>query len=355
MRGSFTIAEVAGISIRIHVTFLLLVLFFGKWFFFILAVFFFVTLHELAHSLVARKFGIMVREITLLPIGGVASMTKMPEKPYQEFLISLAGPMTNIAIIVIFYFPLKNLVGHDVFFAAFRSLFGGVLLTDNPGFIISEIYWINLMLAGFNLLPAFPMDGGRILRSVLAQKFGFHRATKIAVNFGHAFAILFAYFGLVQGRIMLLVIAVFIYMAASSEELQVDVKSFLRRFRVKDVLPQQYATVNETATLSNVLELMFHSRQEDFPVLDGNNNMTGFVTRYDVVNGIHKFGVGTPVSSVMRKDLPKVTESDALDRVQELLQSNEVKALPVTRDGAVVGIITADDIARIYTFASGRR
>ncbi|MDD5440184.1 MAG: site-2 protease family protein [Candidatus Omnitrophica bacterium] len=354
MRGSFTIAEVAGIQIKIHITFLLLILIFGKWFFFVLAIFFFVTLHELAHSLVAKSFGIQVREITLLPIGGVASMTKLPDKPYQEFLISLAGPLTNIAIVVIFYFPLKHLVGPDVFFAGFRSLFGGIILTNNPGLILTEIYWINLMLAGFNLLPAFPMDGGRILRSLMAQKLGFQRATKVAVNFGHAFAILFGYLGLVQGRLMLLIIAVFIYMAAASEEMQVDVRSILRKFRARDLLPQQFVTVSEQATLSNVLELMFHSRQEDFPVVDSQNRMAGFVTRYDVMNGIHQHGVHHPVSAVMRRDVKSLTGDETLDQVQEMMQSNEIKALPVVRDATVIGIISTDDIARVYSMAAGR-
>ena len=357
MRGSFKIAEVAGISINIHVTFILLVILFGKMFFFVLAVFFFVTIHELAHSLVAKKFGINVREITLLPIGGVASMARMPEKPYQEFLISLAGPLTNIAVIIIFYFPVKLLTGDDVFFAALRSFFTGTMpIIFMPRFIFAQIYWINLVLAAFNLLPAFPMDGGRILRSVLAQRYGLQKATKIAVNFGHIFALLFGYIGLTHGRIMLLVIAVFIYMAASSEELQVDLRATLSRFRVKDILKQQFITLQPDATLSKVLELIFRSHQEDFPVIDAEDDrMVGFITRYDVINGIHQFGVSGGVSSVMRKDIPSVSEYETLDTAQSIMQNNELKALPVMRYGKVIGIITTEDISRVYTMMSVRR
>jgi len=357
MRGSIKIAEVAGISINIHITFLLLVLIFGKFFFFVLAVFFFVTLHELAHSLVAKRFGIIVREITLLPIGGVASMTKMPEKPYQEFLIAIAGPLVNLVIVVVFFFPMKWIVGPEIFFAAFRSFFSASAPPLYSGaFIACQIYWINLILAGFNLLPAFPMDGGRILRSILAGYMGHEKATKIAVNFGHIFALVFGYIGLMHGRIILLIIALFIYMAASSEEMQVDVRARLIKFRVKDILSRDFVTVRQDATLSKVLEVMFHSRQEDFPVIDedGGSLMTGFLRASAVMDGIHKFGLNSKVSEVMDKNVPRVGELMRLDAVQALLSEREMRALPVVRDGNVIGIVTSADIGRVYSMSNLR-
>jgi len=355
VRGSFKIAQVAGISINVHVTFLLLLIVFGRFFFFVLAVFFFVTLHELAHSLVAKKFGINVKEITLLPIGGIASMAKMPEKPYQEFFISIAGPLTNIAVVVIFYFPLRTLFGSDVFFGALGSFFTGYMPADfKYGFVICQIYWVNLILAIFNLLPAFPMDGGRILRSLLAQRLGFRKATKIAVNFGHIFAILFGYIGLMHGRIILLIIAVFIYMAASSEGVHVDVRAVLRKFRVKDILPTNFLTLAPDANLAKVLELIFHSHQEDFPVIGPSDRMLGFVTRQDVVNGIHQYGVNGLVSSCMRQEIPSVRDQETLYDVQNIMQERSVKALPVTKGGKVVGIVTTEDISRVYSMMAGR-
>jgi len=350
MKGSFKIAEIQGISINIHITFLLLILIFGKWFFFILAVFFFVTMHELAHSLVAKKLGIGVKEITLLPIGGVASMVKMPEKPYQEFLISLAGPLFNIAVVIIFYFPVKFFVGAETFTASFKSFFGGYLPLYDIRFMVAQVYWVNLILAAFNLLPAFPMDGGRILRSLLVKRFGFEQATKIAVNFGHIFALLFGYIGLVNGRIILLIIAVFIYMAASSEEVQVGVKLTLKKFRVKDILSRDFLTVKADAVLSKVLELVFHSRQEDFPVMNEDASaMIGFVTRYDIINGIHKYGVSGKVQDTMRKDVSIIEDGTTLDKVQSMMHEMELKALPVTHNGQVIGVITMDDISRVYS------
>src|SRR3989338_10265804 len=180
MRGSIKLFTVFGISINIHITFfllLLLVLPGGiKWIFIVLAIFTFVTIHELCHSLVARRFGITVREITLFPIGGVAAMTKMPDKPSQELLISIAGPAFNMLVILVFFFPLKYLLGPEILFYP--------LSTATWGLTLAHLYWINLMLALFNLIPAFPMDGGRVLRALIAIKIGRRRATAIAVGLG---------------------------------------------------------------------------------------------------------------------------------------------------------------------------
>lgn len=349
MKGSIKLFTIFGISINIHITFfllLLLVLPSGfKWIIIVVGIFFFVTVHELCHSLVAKYFGINVREITLLPIGGVSSMTKMPEKPSQEFLISIAGPLSNIVIIVVFFFPLKYLLGPEVLLHP--------LSTSTWPLVISYIYWINLMLAGFNLLPAFPMDGGRVLRALLATRLGYQKATRIAVNFGHIFALAFAYFGIVRFNIILIIIAIFIYTAASSEELQVDVKETLKKFRVRDILPRDFLTLKPDTTLAKVLELIFHSHQEDFPVVDS-EKLAGFVTRQDIMIGIHKFGMNQMVSDIMRKDFPRAKDTDSLIKAQIIMQENEMRAIPVVKDSQVLGVITLEDIGRVYAMASHR-
>ncbi|MBL7156695.1 MAG: site-2 protease family protein [Candidatus Omnitrophica bacterium] len=350
MRRSIKLFEIAGISIKVHITFfLLLFLVLGlglKWLFLIVAIFFFVVLHELAHSLVAKKFGIQVKEITLLPIGGVASMSKIPDKPYQEFLISLAGPLLNITVVLVFFFPLYYLLGPEILFSP--------LSVRTFKHTIAHIYWINLILAAFNLIPAFPMDGGRILRSILAQRMGFQKATRIAVNFGHVFALLFGYIGLIHGHIILIVIAVFIYMAASSEELQVDIKETLKKFTIKDIVSSQFLTLEKTATLSKVLELIFHSHQEDFPIIEG-GQMIGFVTRKDIIGGIHQRGMSAPVSDIMRKNIPVLRESDSLDKAQNLMQDNDMRALPVVKNNAVIAVATIEDISRVYSVMTTKR
>lgn len=346
MKGSFKLLSVFGITIKVHVTFFLLFLLVlpggVKWIFLVIGIFFFVTLHELTHSLVARRFGIMVREITLLPIGGVASMTKMPEKPVQEFAISLAGPLFNLAVLVIFYYPAKVLLGREVLFSPSTATWPHT---------IAYVYWINLILAAFNLIPAFPMDGGRVLRSLLAIKLGFHKATRIAVTLGHIFAMAFIYFGFMRGNIILIVIAVFIYIAASNEEMQVEIKEALKKFRISDILSRNFATIESSSTLSQVLELMFHTRQEDFAVME-RQKMVGFVTRQDIVSGMHQFGMGKRVSEIMRTDFATAKETDPLTKAQNIMLQNQIRALPVVKGGQVVGVVTFEDIGRVYSMVS---
>ena len=350
MKGSIKLFNIFGISIKIHVTFFLLLIFFLsggiKWLALLLGVFCFVTLHEICHSLVAKYYGIEVREITLLPIGGVASMSSMPEKPSQEFFISIAGPLFNLIVVAVFYFPMKKILGPEV-------LFYRPFSTATWPLTLSYLYWINLILAVFNMIPAFPMDGGRVLRALIAQKMGYQRATKVAVNLGHLFALLFAYFGITGFNIILIAIAIFIYVAASNEELQVDIKETLKKFKVKDILSADFFTLNADTALSKVLELIFHSHQEDFPVVDGGNTV-GFVTRHDIMSGIHSLGPQAAVKEIMRKDFPRIADTDLLMQVQKTMEESGLRAIPVMRDGKIAGVVTLEDISRVYAIASQR-
>jgi Zn-dependent protease/predicted transcriptional regulator len=350
MKGSIRLFKLFGISINIHVTFLLLLIFFLsggiKWLALLLGVFCFVTLHEICHSLVAKSYGIEVREITLLPIGGVASMSSMPEKPSQEFFISIAGPLFNLIVVAVFYVPIKSLLGQDI-------LFYRPFSTATWPLTLSYLYWINLILAIFNLIPAFPMDGGRVLRSLLAQKMGYYKATKVAVNLGHIFALIFAYFGIIRFNIILIAIAIFIYVAASNEELQADLKETLKRFKVKDILSADFFTLNAETTLAKVMELIFHSHQEDFPVTKGDRTV-GFVTRNDIMAGLHSLGGKAMVGEVMRKDFPKVNDTDLLIQVQKVMEESSLRAIPVMKDNKVIGVVTLEDIGRVYSIESQR-
>ncbi|MDP3791051.1 MAG: site-2 protease family protein [Candidatus Omnitrophota bacterium] len=350
MKGSIKLFKLFGISINIHVTFLLLLVFFLsggiKWLVLLLGVFCFVTLHEICHSLVAKSYGIEVREITLLPIGGVASMSSMPEKPSQEFFISIAGPLFNLMVVAVFYIPLKKFLGAEV-------LFYRPFSTATWPLTLAYLYWINLILALFNLIPAFPMDGGRVLRSLLAQKMGYQKATKLAVNLGHIFALGFAYFGIVGFNIILIAIAIFIYIAASNEGLQVDLKETLKRFKVKDILSADFFTLNIDTTLAKVMELVLHSHQEDFPVTHKADTV-GFVTRNDVLAGIHSLGADATVGEIMRKDFPKIADTDSLVQAQKMMEESGLRAIPVTKGGKIIGIVTIEDIGRVYSIASQR-
>ena len=174
------------------------------------------------------------------------------------------------------------------------------------------------------------------------------------MNFGHVFALLFGYIGLVQGHIILIIIAVFIYMAASSEEQQVDIRETLKRFTIKDIVPSEFLKLEKDATLAKVLELIFHSHQEDFPVTEG-GRMVGFVTRQDIINGMHTRGMEATVSVIMRKNIPALRESDSLDKAQNMMQENAIKALPVLRSKSVIGVVTIEDITRVYSVMTRRR
>lgn len=224
MKDGMKLFKIFGISIYIHTTFLVLPVYFFiiaglKGVFLILFVFSCVTLHELCHSLAAKRFGVKVRGITLYPIGGVASITSYPEKPSQEFLISLAGPAFNIIFSAALFYPLYKILGPSV-------LFKPSLRTWPQTFAYA--FWVNPSLALFNLLPAFPMDGGRILRSFLARRIGLRRATRIAVGIGHFFALVFGFIGITQGNFMLVIIAIFVYIAASNEGFQVELREALK-------------------------------------------------------------------------------------------------------------------------------
>lgn len=343
MKGSFKLVTAFGIDINIHITFLILPflsLYYGlRGLFFIIFVFLCVTLHELTHSLVARKFGIQVKEITLLPIGGLASMTSFPEKPSHEFLISISGPLFNIAFAAVLYLPLLALIGP-------QNLFSPSLRTWPQ--TIAQGFWINLMLAAFNMLPAFPMDGGRVLRSLLARRFNYRKATSIAVNIGHIFALLFGYFGFIHGHIMLMLIAVFIYMAASAEEAQVDVKETIKGFRVRDILPKEFMTLHSDVSISKVLELIFHTHQEDFPVVD-DDRLVGFLTRADIIINIHQHGTGGLVRDIMRTEFPTISPDNFLTDIQRIMEESKMKALPVVKEKKVFGVITLEDISRVYS------
>jgi stage IV sporulation protein FB len=310
-----------------------------------------VTLHELAHSLAAAWFGIKVSKITLLPVGGIASMAETPEDPRQELIISLAGPVSNLLVIIVLFYPLKAILGTEALMYPLKVFIGRAQYT--AGFsILAHIYWINLILAVFNLIPAFPMDGGRVLRAALTYSLGYKRATAAAVKIGQVFAVLFAFYGFISGNIILLIIAVFLYAAASGEAHQVNVHSVIRNFTVEDVLPDKDLQLREDTPLWKVLETVFHTHQEDFTVFRG-DEFSGILTRKELMRGIHEKGKEVTAAEVLRKDVPAVKVLSRLDVAQKLMYKYNTKALPVESNGTIIGLITMDDINRVYIMAEG--
>jgi len=295
-------------------------------------------------------FGIKVKKIMLLPIGGVATMNEMPRNPFQELMISLAGPTSNILILIVFYFPLRVLLGNDTLMYPLLSIIGK---SGGAGrfSIIAYVYWINLVLAAFNMLPAFPMDGGRVLRALLSYRMSRKKATNIAVRLGHVFALIFAYVGIVHGNIFLLIIAVFIYTSASSEGLQVNLSETIRNYTVKKVLSDGFISVSPETSLGKVLEFVLHTHQEDFPVIE-NDRLVGFLTKRDFIEGLHMKSKEASVSEIMRTDIPRVRASTPLHEVRKLMQLHGAGAMPVMRGDKVIGMITVYDIDRVYITAN---
>lgn len=349
MKNSIKLFTVFGISVEMHISFLILPILFWlslgiKGVVLILGVFVCVTLHELCHALQAKKYGVRVDRIVLLPIGGVASMGSIPDKPYQEFRIAIAGPLFNIILAAILYYPAYRFLGPDIFFS--------MNLTTWPH-VIAYLYWLNILLAVFNLLPAFPMDGGRILRALLARVMTLQKATRIAVSFGYLFIFLFVAWGIMVGNIWLLIIAFFVYISATQEASHVEITETLKRLRVRDILPDGYLSVGTDTKLSKVLEMIFHSHQEDFPVLDS-GALVGIVTRADIISAIHQFGVERTVKDIMIKNFPSAGPLDSLTKIHRLMEESGLRAIPIMEQGRLVGLVTMEDLGKIYALMSAR-
>ncbi len=361
MRWSFPVARIAGIAVRIHATFLLLLAFYGFLFFnkggtpaavagigMVLVVFLCVLLHEFGHAFAARHYGIPTRDITLLPIGGVARLERMPEEPAQEIVVALAGPAVNLAIV------LGLSVGTGLQ-AAFQ-----MPSTDDAGDLgfLGEIMRVNKFLLLFNLIPAFPMDGGRVLRALLATRMGYARATGIAANVGQVIAIGFGLAGLgVLGRLgihgfgqnpMLVFIAFFIFMAGSQEATAVRMKELTRDVRLQEALITDFKALPVNATLGDAVELLLHGSQQDFPVVDDTGRAVGVLTRADLITALGKGGPGTPAATVMRRDVPAVSVHAPFETAFREMQAANCPALPVVdRAGRLVGLITPENVGEL--------
>ncbi len=297
-----------------------------------LCVFGCVLLHEFGHALTARRFGIRTREITLLPIGGVARLERMPENPHHELWVALAGPAVNVVIAIGLYVVLlmqANLV-------PVRSL--GVV----SGPFLERLLIANLFLVGFNMLPAFPMDGGRVVRALLATRMEYARATQIAARLGQGMALLFGFLGLFTNP-FLLFIALFVWIGAASESSVAQMKSALGGIPVEQAMMTRFEVVSPDQPLKEVVELILAGSQQDFPVVE-NDRILGVLTRSDLMAALAQTGQEVPVSKVMRSDFQNVDSSEMLMDVFSRLQECPCRVLPVTHGGRLVGLLTSDNL-----------
>jgi Zn-dependent protease/CBS domain-containing protein len=349
MGWSINIGKIFGIRFRIHATFFLLLFFIfvsvlGQFginrailaTLLICAVFVCVLIHEIGHSLIARRFGKETKSITLLPIGGVATMEEMPEKPVQEIAMAIVGPFINLAIAGILYIFVGQWTGAGV-----TNLYPDSVKTFFAGLI-----GINVMLAVFNMIPAFPMDGGRVLRGILAIKMDYVRATSAAVFVGQALAMLFIFFGIFFNW-WLALIGVFLYIGAGSEKQQVVLKSILRQVPASEAMITDFITLRPEEPVRQALEHFHHGHQDDFPVI-GEAGVEGILTRDRILASIHEKGLDAPVSEIMDRTFASVDPKMPLDEVYKKLLSTKKTAMIVTEAGRIKGMVCLDGISRYF-------
>ncbi len=355
MGWSWKIGRLAGIDVYVHATFFLLLLWLGLVYgqkgglpaavhgiFFILLLFGCVVLHELGHALTARRFGIRTRNIVLLPIGGVASLERMPEDPKQEILVALAGPAVNIAIAAVLWLLLS--VQPVTPLAAGGTAEGGML---------QNLLVLNLFLAVFNLLPAFPMDGGRVLRALLAFRMDRIRATRTAAFVGQLMALWLGFMGLMYNPILLF-IALFVWIGAAAEAGSEEVKSLLHGTTLRSAVITQFMTLSPHDRLARAIELTLEGTQKDFPVVEG-SEVVGVLTQEDLLRGLKEAGPQANVASFMHTDVQYADIDQPLDRVLEELQHCDCRLLVVTENGRMAGIVNLDNLMELIRIEQALR
>ena len=341
-RWSFSIGTVKGTAVRIHFTFLLLLLWIGLagWVssgpraalntvVFIALLFLCVILHEFGHIFAARRFGVRTPEVILLPIGGVSRLERIPEEPRAEFVIALAGPAVTLAIALVLIAAIGGLPRPENLteIGSLRALAG-------------QLAFANLILFFFNLLPAFPMDGGRVLRAGLAYNYGHRRGTQIAASIGQSVAVFLGIIGIFSQNILLVLIGVFVYLAAGSEKGIVELRGITSGRPAIESMITQFTPLDAGQRVADAARALIHSEQKEFPVVGGNGRLRGMLTRNGIIRALVEGGPDTPISQVMETDIPVVSRWTHMDDIIPML-SGGAEAVAVTGDdGHFLGYIT---------------
>lgn len=358
MKWSWTLGRVAGIELRVHATFLILLawmaLLYGRdtgtvagavtGVVFTIAVFASVVLHELGHALTARRFGVATRDITLLPIGGVARLESIPEEPMQELAVALAGPGVTLGVALVTY-ALMRAVG----IPASPPVTG---LRTVAGFV-AELMWVNVTLLVFNLLPAFPMDGGRVLRALLALRMNYLRATEIAARAGRAFALLFGMLGLIFNPFLVL-IALFVWLGAAAESTEQEMHTSLAGVDVARVMSRGVRTLSPGDTLDAALQHVLSGFQHDFPVID-DGHVVGVLSHRALLAGLAAHGRDSAVAESMDRAFRSAAPGEPLEDAVARLRESHCHAMPVMSDGELRGVLTLDGVGEFVAIAAALR
>ncbi len=311
---------------------------------FIIALFICVTLHELGHSLTAQRYKIKTRDITLLPIGGVASLESIPEKPKEELLITLAGPLVNVAIaLVILPF---------VYLFSTGEALGGLSNVGGQNFWAS-LASVNIYLALFNMIPAFPMDGGRILRALLAYKMDRLKATRIAAGIGQALAVGFVILGF-YGNPFLIFIGIFIFMGAQGEARFAQGRALVKNVMLREVMMRDIPTLEATLTIRDAAQYVLNGQNRNF-VVTAQGQPVGTLGYKDIVKALAEQGEGAFVESAMDRELISLPAETSLeDGLKQLQQAHKPLAL-VVANNKMIGIVDAQNIAEFLMMKQARQ
>jgi len=357
MSWSTKIGTFLGIDVYVHPTFLMLVAWvaFIHWqpdhsvasavagVGFVLALFACVVLHEFGHALTARRFGIKTRDITLLPIGGLARLERMPDDPRQELWVALAGPAVNVCLAV----------GLFVIVQGLGAMVPVATLTLTTGSFLERLMVVNLLLAAFNMLPAFPMDGGRVLRALLAIRMDYAHATQVAANVGQGMALLFGLVGLFSNP-FLIFIALFVWIGAGQEAAMTQMKAALGGIPLERAMITDFRTLSVGDPLARAVELLLSGAQQDFPVMDG-STVAGILTRADLLTALARQDQRPLVSDVMRRDFQVADAADMIDVALARLEGRPCHTMPVLRRGTLIGLLTMDNVGEFLSVQSAVR
>jgi Zn-dependent protease/predicted transcriptional regulator len=361
MKGVLKIGRVSGIKIEVHWTFTLLLI----WVAFleiqkgsdlnrillnealILVLFVCVILHELGHALTAKKFGVKTKNILLLPIGGVATLEKMPEKPAQELWIALAGPAVNvvIAILLLLVVPVRSYFNFD------SIVLEEMLYEPTLQNFLFYLFIANVMLVVFNLIPAFPMDGGRVLRALLSFKLGRVTATDIAASIGQGLAFIFFVLGLFFNPFLIL-IALFIFFGAYGENQMVKQGDLLKGYLVKEATLTNITRLKPDNDLQEVIDILLAGTEKDFVVIE-NQKIIGILTQKDIIKNVKTPSV--LVGDIMQKKFKTVDVSMEIMKVLQMIGKEKNNFYPVVENGQLVGAIDTTNISEFILLKTASR
>lgn len=355
MNRSIRIGSVAGIGLFLHWTFLLLVAGLVALLYYqgeslastlrimglMTGLFGCVVLHELGHALTAKRFSVPTESITLYPIGGLARLQRLPEDPIKEFWIAIAGPLVNVAIAIALAVGLA-LAGTPMDIGAAYAI------DAHAG---ATLMWLNLGLAVFNMLPAFPMDGGRVLRALLALRYNYARATRTAARVGQAMAVLFGFVGIVSFNFVLLFIALFVYIGAQQESQHAEFRVVARNTPVRAAMMTRFGTLSTNATLGDAVDELLAGTDHDFPIVN-DGRVEGMLSRKQLVEGLRTHGRDYRAVDAATGPCATVAPHTTLDEAFQIIQASDCTTVPVVENARLVGLLSLENVGELLMVRS---